>query len=311
MRLYFIFCIIIYSSDVFAQDVYCNVRVASSQIQTTDRGAFNTLQKAIYEFLNNTKWTNDVFTTEERIECSILINLTEQISTDEYKGSIQVQSIRPIHNTSYYSSVLSVLDEDFRFRYIEHQALEFSENSHLSNLTSVLAYYMNIVVGLDYATFSIEGGNPYFNNAQTIVSNAQTAPELGWKAYEGNKNRYWLVEELLDSKYSLFQEILYNYHREGLDGMFDDPQIGREKITESLELLRKLKRQHPSTYILQVFFDAKSSELTNIYSEAFPDEKARVINLLTELDPTNSNKYLDINNNSENNPGSRSSMPRM
>ena len=311
MRLYFIFCIMIYSSDVFAQDVYCNVRVASSQIQTTDRGAFNTLQKAIYEFLNNTKWTNDVFTTEERIECSILINLTEQISTDEYKGSIQVQSIRPIHNTSYYSSVLSVLDEDFRFRYIEHQALEFSENSHLSNLTSVLAYYMNIVVGLDYATFSIEGGNPYFNNAQTIVSNAQTAPELGWKAYEGNKNRYWLVEELLDSKYSLFQEILYNYHREGLDGMFDDPQIGREKITESLELLRKLKRQHPSTYILQVFFDAKSSELTNIYSEAFPDEKARVINLLTELDPTNSNKYLDINNNSENNPGSRSSMPRM
>ena len=311
MRLYFIFCIMIYSSDVFAQDVYCNVRVASSQIQTTDRGAFNTLQKAIYEFLNNTKWTNDVFTTEERIECSILINLTEQISTDEYKGSIQVQSIRPIHNTSYYSSVLSVLDEDFRFRYIEHQALEFSENSHLSNLTSVLAYYMNIVVGLDYATFSIEGGNPYFNNAQTIVSNAQTAPELGWKAYEGNKNRYWLVEELLDSKYSLFQEILYNYHREGLDGMFDDPQIGREKITESLELLRKLKRQHPSTYILQVFFDAKSSELTNIYSEAFPDEKARVINLLTELDPTNSNKYLDINNNSENNPDSRSSMPRM
>ena len=311
MRLYFLFCIIIYSSNVFAQDVYCNVRVASSQIQTTDRGAFNTLQKAIYEFLNNTKWTNDVFTTEERIECSVLINLTEQISTDEYKGSIQIQSIRPIHNTSYYSSVFSVLDEDFRFRYIEHQALEFSENSHLSNLTSVLAYYMNIVVGLDYATFSLEGGNPYFNNAQTIVSNAQTAPELGWKAYEGNKNRYWLVEELLDSKYSLFQEVLYNYHREGLDGMFDDPQIGREKITESLELLRKLKRQHPSTYILQVFFDAKSSELTNIYSEAFPDEKARVINLLTELDPTNSNKYLDINNNSENNPGSRSSMPRM
>ncbi len=311
MRLYFLFCIIIYSSSVFAQDVYCNVRVASSQIQTTDRGAFNTLQKAIYEFLNNTKWTNDVFTTEERIECSVLINLTEQISTDEYKGSIQIQSIRPIHNTSYYSSVFSVLDEDFRFRYIEHQALEFSENSHLSNLTSVLAYYMNIVVGLDYATFSLEGGNPYFNNAQTIVSNAQTAPELGWKAYEGNKNRYWLVEELLDSKYFLFQEVLYNYHREGLDGMFDDPQIGREKITESLELLRKLKRQHPSTYILQVFFDAKSSELTNIYSEAFPDEKSRVINLLTELDPTNNNKYLDINNNSENNPGSRSSMPRM
>ena len=311
MRLYFLFCTIIYSSNVFSQDVYCNVRVASSQIQTTDRGAFNTLQKAIYEFLNNTKWTNDVFNTEERIECSVLINLTEQISTDEYKGSIQIQSIRPIHNTSYYSSVFSVLDEDFRFRYIEHQALEFSENSHLSNLTSVLAYYMNIVVGLDYATFSLEGGNPYFNNAQTIVSNAQTTPELGWKAYEDNKNRYWLVEELLDSKYSLFQEVLYNYHREGLDGMFDDPQIGREKITESLELLRKLKRQHPSTYILQVFFDAKSSELTNIYSEAFPDEKARVINLLTELDPTNSNKYLDINNNSENNPGSRSSMPRM
>ncbi|MBF90996.1 MAG: DUF4835 domain-containing protein, partial [Flavobacteriales bacterium] len=250
MRLYFLFCIIIYSCNVFAQDVYCNVRVASSQIQTTDRGAFNTLQKSIYEFLNNTKWTNDVFTTEERIECSVLINLTEQISTDEYKGSIQIQSIRPIHNTSYYSSVFSVLDEDFRFRYIEHQALEFSKNSHLSNLTSVLAYYINIVVGLDYSTFSLEGGNPYFNNAQTIVSNAQTAPELGWKAYEGNKNRYWLVEELLDSKYFLFQEVLYNYHREGLDGMFDDPQIGREKITQSLELLRKLKRQHPSTYIL-------------------------------------------------------------
>lgn len=295
MRIFGLLLLILFSTELKAQDVYCNVRVASSQIQTTDRSAFNTLQKAIYEFLNNTKWTLDVFTTEERIECSILINLSEQISTDEFKGSIQVQAIRPVYNTSYHSSTLSILDEDFKFRYLEHQALEFNENSHSSNLTAVLAYYMNIIIGLDYATFSLEAGNPYFSKAQTIVNNAQSAPELGWRAYEGSRNRYWLAEELLDSKYTLFQEVLYNYHREGLDKMFDDVQLGREKITESLELLRKMKRQHPSTYILQIFFDAKSSELTNIYSEAFPDEKARVINLLTELDPTNSSKYLDLN----------------
>ena len=294
MRLIIFLAFLISFNHLQAQEIICNVRVLSNQIQSSDKQKFNTLQKAIREFVNNKKWTTEMFKSEERLECNIMINITEEVSTDEYKGTIQIQSSRPVFNTSYFSPLLNYIDNDFQFSYIEHQTLEFNENTHLSSLTSVISFYIYTLLALDYYTFSLDGGVSYMQKAQIIVNNAQSAPERGWKAFESNKNRYWIAEELLDAKYSAFTEAMYHYHRMGLDRMFEDPEKGRASVTESLELLRKVKRQNPTTFILQLFFDAKSSELANIYSDSFPDEKARAINLLTELDPSNISKYNKI-----------------
>ena len=280
--------------SVNSQELLCTVRVNSSQVQTSDRKIFQTMQKSIHEFINNTKWTSSSIDNEERIECSILINISKKISNDEFEGSIQIQSTRPIYGTSYKSTLFNFLDKDFRFKYTEYQSLEFSDNIHMSNLTSVLAFYVNIVLGLDFSTFSDEGGNEFFNIAQRIVNNAQNAREAGWKAFESDKNRYWLAHNLLDSRYSDFHISMYRYHRNGLDILTEEPDDARYEIIEALEILRSIYRENSSAFILQLFFDAKSDEITKIYSEAYPNEKSRIIKTLVEIDPSHSSKYQAI-----------------
>jgi len=282
------------SHGVNAQELFCNVQVNASQIQTSDRKVFQTLQTAIYEFVNNTKWTDASVKNEERIECTFLINIKEKVSNDEYKASIQIQSTRPIYGTSYKSTMLNYLDNNFRFRYLEYQSLEFNENTNLSNLTSVLAYYVYIVLGLDFDTFSEYGGAPYYIKAQNIVNNAQNAREIGWKAFESDKNRYWLVHDLLDTRYEEIHNCYYRYHRVGMDILSEKTEDGRYDITEALEELRGVYRDNPSAFILKIFFDAKADEIIKIYSDAFPNEQARIVKLLTEIDPANSTKYQAI-----------------
>ena len=169
----------------------------------------------------------------------------------------------------------------------------------MSNLTSILAFYVNIILGLDFATFSEEGGNEYFNIAQKIVTNAQNAPELGWKAFESDKNRYWLAYDMLDSRYSDFHTAMYRYHRQGLDKLGEDPEDARFEITEALESLKSIYQQNSSAFILKLFFDAKTDEIVNIYSEAFPNEQARIIKALVEIDPSHSSKYQAISQQEE------------
>lgn len=298
-KAFLLLIISIFVCKLTAQEIFCNVQVNASQIQTSDRKVFQTLQTAIYEFVNNTKWTNANIKNEERIECTFLINIKEKVSNDEYKASIQVQSTRPVYGTSYKSTMLNYLDNNFRFRYLEYQALEFNENTHLSNLTSVLAYYVFIVLGLDFDTFSEYGGAPYFIKAQNIVNNAQNTREIGWKAFESDKNRYWLVHDLLDTRYEEIHSCFYRYYRGGMDIMAEKSDDARYEITEALEELRGIYRENPSAFILKLFFDAKSDEIIKIYSEAFPNEQARIIKLLTEIDPANSTKYQAITAKSE------------
>ena len=295
-----IFILIIFISfNLQAQELICNVRVNASQVQTSDRRMFQTLQKEIYEFINNKVWTSTKIDNEERIECNIVINISRKISNDEYEGTIQIQSTRPIFETSYKSTLFNYIDNDFRFKYLENQSLEYSDITHVSNLTSVLAFYVNIILGLDFATFSEEGGNEFFNAAQRIVNNAQNAPEKGWKAFESDNNRYWLAHDLMDQRYSDFHLILYRYHRLGLDKLGKKPEDARFEITEALESLKSIYRENPSAFILKLFFDAKSDEIVNIYSESFPNEKSRVINTLVEIDPSRSSKYQAISQQEE------------
>ena len=291
------------STEAFSQDLICNVRVSTkNEIPISDRKKLMKLQKSASEFINNRKWTNEVFTEDERIELNLSFNVLEKVSTDRYKGTLQVQYSRPVFNSSYYSPVLNYLDGEVEFDYIEDQPLDFNENTHTSNLTSVLSFYAYIIIGLDYSSFSPDGGNMYFQQAKKIVENAQSAPESGWKAFESNKNRYWLAEELLDAKYSSFHDVMYNYHRSGLDIMHDDNEKGRGIITENIESMRRIKQLNPTAFILQLFFNAKADEISSIYSNAFQDEKSRVLKLLTELDPANLNKYNKIKEDNSNNP---------
>ncbi len=284
------------SLNLPAQELRCNVQVVTSQIQGTNRQKFSTLQKDIYEFVNNRSWTDDVFGNEERIEANILINLTEEISSDEFKGTIQVQARRPVFNSSYSTVLLNYMDNNLHFHYTEHETLEFSESRHDSNLTAILAFYVYIILGLDYDSFSHNGGGDFFQKAETIVSNAQNAPERGWRSFESNRNRYWLISNLRDSRYAPVREWNYRYHRLGLDIMSERPDRARMEIAESLELLRKVHREKPDPFmpIMQVVLNAKSDELVNIFSESNPEQARRVLTILREIDPANTPKYQQI-----------------
>lgn len=301
-RIVFLFFVLFTSSELLSQEVLCNVRVIPDrEIQISDRQKLQTLQKSVREFVNNRKWTNEVFKEDERIEFNISFNILSKVSTDRYAGTLQIQYSRPVFNSSYYSPILNYLDDEIEFDYIETQPLDYNENTHESNLSAILSYYTYIIIGLDYSTFSPNADNIYLQKAKKIVENAQSAPEGGWKAFESNKNRYWLAEELLDAKYSSFHDVLYSYHRQGLDIMNEDNEKGRGYVTESIESMRKIKQLNPTAFILQLFFNSKADEISNIYTNAYQDEKNRVYKLLTELDPSNLNKYNKIKENNASN----------
>ncbi|MBL7893029.1 MAG: DUF4835 family protein [Bacteroidia bacterium] len=293
MRRFFIFFLFVFSGLVSAQELNCVVQVLTSQIQG-DKRIYETMQKAIFEFVNNTRWTRDVYKNDERIECSILINVTER-SSDDFKATIQIQSRRPVYKASYNSVLFNYIDQEFQFRYVEYQPLEFNETTHISNLTSVLAFYANIIIGLDYDSFSLNGGTPYFQKANAIVNNAQNDQAAkGWKSFESQRNRYWMVNNWLDPVYAPIREFNYKYHRLGLDAMAQSKDQGKAVIVENMTLLQKAYQARPASFTLQLFFNAKGDELVNIFSGAFPDEKTKVVNILNQVDPANSNKYQKI-----------------
>ena len=255
MKINIFLIFIMFSTKLFSQELICNVMVNSNQIQTSDRQIFNSLQKSIYEFVNNTKWTNTKIENEERIECSIMINISKMISNDVFEGTLQIQSKRPVFGTSYQATIFNYQDQNFKFNYQEFQPLEFTVNTHLSNLTSVIAFYVNIILVLDFATFSEDGGMEYIGVAQKIVNNAQNVAEKGWRAFESDRNRYWLAYDLADPRYSSYQRCLYAYHRLGLDKLAEEPDDARFEITEALESLKDIYRENPSSFLLKLFFE--------------------------------------------------------
>lgn len=294
-RIVFLILVIFAGANyLFAQELRCNISISAQKIQGANKTLFQTMQSDLYEFMNNRKWTDRKFAVDERIECNFFIVLDQQISSDQFKGSIQVQSRRPVYGSSYETSLLNIKDNDFDAKYVEYQTLEFNESSNKDNLTNILAYYAYIILGMDFDSFYPEGGTEYFQKAQAIVNKCQNVPEKGWKAFESERNRYWLVENILNKSYSGFRTCTYQYHRLGLDLMAEKPEEGRAAIAESLKSIQKVFRARPSLYILQIFFGAKSDELVNIFSKSFPDERNRVLAILNECDPSNGTKYEKI-----------------
>ena len=284
-----------------AQELKANITVVSSQVgNNVNQNVFRTLQSALNTFINTRKWTGDNFATNERIECNFLLNLQSTGDLNVYNASLTIQAARPVFNTSYLSPIINFKDDNIIFKYIEFQQLEFNENrvsgsdALVSNLTAIFAYYANMVLAFDYASFAPRGGDPYFQKAQNIINNAPDGRGIsGWKAFDGVRNRYWLVENMLNSRYTIMHDVYYNYYRMGMDKLYEDENAARAEVMNVLNLLSNFVTDNPNKMISQFFFQGKSTELIKLFSKAPQQDKARASEILQRLDLTNAGKYKD------------------
>ena len=300
MNKYLLFFLLLFFAELGqAQELRARVSVVSNRVNNTvDKQTFTNLQTALNDFVNTRKWSNDVFKTNEKIDCSFLLNLESTGESNVYKGSLTIQSGRPVFNTSYISPVINYQDNDVTFKYIDFQQLEFNDNRvsgtdpQVSNLTAVFAYWINIILGLDYDSFSLRGGNAFFQKAQNIVNNAPEGRNIsGWKPFDGTRNRYWLTENLLNSKYTIMHDAIYDYYRLGMDKLYEQEATARGNILNVLNMLNTFNVQNSNTMILQFFMQAKTQELVQIFSKATPADKAKALDLLKKLDISSASQY--------------------
>lgn len=268
-----------------AQELNCKVTVNADQIQGTNRTVFESLEKSITEFMNERRWTDFEYLTEERIECSIYLIISHQ-SGNSFAGEMQVQSTRPVHNTNYKSPIFSFKDQNVEFSYYEGDALTFDETSFGNNLTEMLAYYAYIIVGTDCDSFALMSGTPFYKKAEDIVNQAQSTNTKGWRAFEDGRNRYALITSIVDDIAKPYREYLYTYHRLGLDEMTLSPDKSRTRINEQLTILKEIYKERPSNIIVGEFVETKLDELINIYSKATPTERKNAYDIMSYLAPT-------------------------
>ncbi len=278
---------------LISQELFCRVSVNYSQVKTTNVQIFQELQKSITEFMNTTVWTKYVFSNVERIDCSFLLTIESFNGVDNFKGSLQVSSSRPVFNTSLNTPVFSFKDNDIEFKYVENQPLVFNENTYTDELTSLLAFYAYIILGYDFDTFSKFGGTEFFQKAQQIVDNAQVSANGGWKAIGTMKddNRYYLAKNLNSETFKPYREALYQYHRLGLDVMYNNITEGRRNVVAALENILNVYKKKPDSYLIHLFIQTKRQEIMNIFSEAPMQEARRVAQILKTIDPSNSDEY--------------------
>lgn len=292
-----------------AQELNCVVKVMADGIQGqgTDKEIFNTMQQAITEFMNSRKWTEDQYTPQERINCNILLNVTQTLQgiQNGYSATLTIQSTRPVYNTDYSTQMVKYVDKELQFAYNPFSPLEFNDNrvsgnnAFVSNLTAVLAYYAYLVIGLDYDSFEKDGGTEYFKKAQNIVNNApeQGKTISGWKAVEGNYNRYWITDQILNPRFKAMRTVWYSYHREAMDNMYEKPDESQKIILNTINTLSQLQRENPGAVLLQFFFNAKSDEYASVVAQQPEQNKGLYITMLSTIDVPNTQKYNGLKNN--------------
>jgi hypothetical protein len=288
-------------SHLHAQELNAKVSVVANRVgNTVNKNTFLTLQTALNNFVNNRKWTNETYAVNEKIACNFLLNLEQTSEPNVYSASLTIQAARPVFNTSYLSPIINFKDDNVIFKYVEFQILEFNENrvsgsdALVSNLTAVMAYYVNMILAFDNLSFSPRGGDIYFQKAQNIVNNSPDGRGIsGWKAFDGIRNRYWLVENMLNSRYNIMHDVYYNYYRMGMDKMYEDENAARTELLKVLNLLTNFNNENPNTMINQFFFQGKSTELIKVFSKARPQDKAKALELLPRLDLTNAGAYKE------------------
>lgn len=285
---------------MWAQELNCSVEVNTDKIAGTDKNVFTTLQSAITEYMNNTQWGNAQFLANERIECKLFLTVNSYEGTT-MKCDLQVQSLRPVYNSSYTTTLINFKDTDVEFDYQENEPLIYSENTMESNLTAILNFYAFLILAVDFDSFSPNGGDLYFEKANNVVTMAQSSGESGWKAFEDNKNRSAVLSAFTDKATSSIRTLMYNYHRKGLDEMVLSPDKGKAVITESLGILKSIYDVAPMSVVLSMFKDAKLDELVNVYSKSNVSERQAVYELLYPLYPTEGQRLNQIKEESQNN----------
>lgn len=300
-KIFLFICLTLAFSFARAQELNAKVTVVANRVgNTVNRNTFITLQTALNNFLNNRKWSTEVYTANEKIDCNFLLNLEQTSEVNVYAASLTVQAARPVFNSSYLSPMINFKDDNVLFKYVEFQILEFNENrvsgsdALTSNLTAVLAYYAHLILAFDNLSFAPKGGDLHFQKAQNIVNNAPDGRGIsGWKAFDGIRNRYWLVENMLNSRYNIMHDVYYNYYRLAMDKMYDDENAARTELLNVLNLLNNFNSENPNTMINQFFFQGKSTELIKVFLKAKPLDKARASELLQKLDITNAGNYKE------------------
>jgi len=283
----------LFAGGMRAQELNCAVQINSEQVPGSSKSIYTTLTKSITEFMNNRKWTELSFTNDERIECTLNI-IIKKVDGDAFTSEIQVQSRRPIYNSNYYTTLFNFKDINFTFNYKEFDQLEMNQNAITSNLTAVLAYYAYIIIGYDMDSYSRLGGTSSFQAAESIVNSAQGADLAGWKAFESTRNRYALINNLLDEAFKKYRNYFYEYHRLGLDEMSTNSTNARARIAEGLPILRETNRSTPSAIVISSFLDAKNDELINIFSKGTVQEKTDALQILSDVNPTQTSRYEKI-----------------
>ncbi len=286
--------VILFVSKIDAQELEVSVEILTPKLQTADPKVFETLRQSIEEFMNNQKWTDDEYEQEERIRLDMIMTITSEIDANTFEAELQLQSTRPVFGSTYETPMFKHLDKNITFSYQQYQPLEYSQTSYINELSSILAFYGYVVLAVDYDSFSPFGGDPYYQKAQDIIN--QVPPGIassvkGWRSVDGNRNRYWLIENALSPRIRPFRQAFYDYHRQGLDVMHDNSVTGRAIMTQALSSLRNVNQSYPNSMIMQVFTNTKSDEIIEIYKGAFPDEKSEIIKVMVKVDPSKASNY--------------------
>jgi hypothetical protein len=300
MKLFFTILVCLFWTFSQAQELNCQVTLitdAKLEVTTVDKEVLEQLKQVVNDFMNNTQWTKDKFKTEERINCNIQLQISKIPSQGVYEGAMQIQSSRTAFNSSYNTTVFNFQDENISFAYSRNSIISYAPNQYRDNLTSVLAFYAYFIIGMDYDSFGLKGGTPYFNEAQQIVSLAQSSGASGWKSNEqGKRNRYWLVDNVLHQLFEPLRECNYEYHRKGLDKLYENKDAARKAMYDALNKLNKVITTRPNSINVLNFVQAKTVELKNLYADSEVKDKNEIVNLLKKIDPANSSKYMEILN---------------
>ncbi len=290
MSLFFLMCI-----GLNAQEIKCHIQINTEKIEGTNKDIYNELSNDLTEFVNSRRWTDATFTEDEKIECTFVIIL-EQTAGESYSGRLQVQASRPVFNSGYNTTLFNFMDKNLQFTYSRYQRLEFDENTYESNLLSTIAYYVNIILGLNFDSFSRYGGTKYFEKAELICALAQTSDDVGWTAFKSDLNRYALISNFMDDRLKKLRDIIYEYHRFGLDEMVNSVEKGRTNIYNNLPYLREMNRAVPYSVALQTFVENKLNELLDMFKPATAKEKKEVYDILQSILPTETTKFQELLN---------------
>ncbi|MCH7513027.1 MAG: DUF4835 family protein [Bacteroidetes bacterium] len=288
---------ILTSFTVSAQELNCSVQVNDERIATSDRQVFRDMEIEFAQFLNSRRWSDDVFQDEERIKCNLSITLDDMPTIGSFSATVQIQAARPVFNSNYESIVLNFADRDWTFQYVQSLPLDFNDNAYSTNLTSMLAFYADIIIGMDYDTFEELGGTRFYQKAQNIVTNATQSLRPGWSSLESNRNRFWMIENLMNQRMVEMRKGMYKYHRLGLDTYQDQPDEAQKNILEVLKKVSAVRKVDPNAIIVIAFLDAKRDELVNIFSTGNIQVRRDAYNLLVEMDPSKRDKYSRIISN--------------